>query len=66
MRNHCDFEFNAEDDRTLSGYGLLTLQARCCWFNLGDGRIHRRLNTSPAQRQRAAGKLEMEIAIAVR
>jgi GTP-binding protein YchF len=59
-----DFEFSAEDDRTLSGYGLLTRKPLLLVFNLGDGQDapaiaypHQHSASVPLQ-----GKLEMEIA----
>jgi len=59
-----DFEFSAEDDRTLSGYGLLTRKPLLLVLNLGDGQDspaieypHHHSASVPLQ-----GKLEMEIA----
>ena len=58
-----DFEFSAEDDRTLSGYGLLTRKPLLILLNLGDGQDaptidypHQHSASVPLQ-----GKLEMEI-----
>jgi GTP-binding protein YchF len=59
-----DFEFSAEDDRTLSGYGLLTRKPLLLVLNLADGQDaptaeypHQHSASIPLQ-----GKLEMEIA----
>jgi hypothetical protein len=59
-----DFEFNVEDDRTLSGYGLLTRKPTLLVLNLGDMQEpplieypHGHSTSVPLQ-----GKLEMEIA----
>ena len=59
-----DFEFSTEDDRTLSGYGLLTRKPLLLVLNLGDGQDppaieypHQHSASVPLQ-----GKLEMEIA----
>ncbi len=58
-----DFEFSAEDDRTLSGYGLLTRKPLLILLNLGDGQ-HAPTIDYPHQHSASVplqGKLEMEI-----
>jgi GTP-binding protein YchF len=59
-----DLEFSADDDRALSGYGLLTRKPLLLVLNLGDGQDspaieypHQHSASVPLQ-----GKLEMEIA----
>ena len=59
-----DVEFTAEDERVLSGYGLLTRKPILIVHNLGEGQMPPQVEY-PHQRSAAVplqGKLEMEIA----
>jgi hypothetical protein len=59
-----DFAFSAEDDRTLSGYGLLTRKPLLLLLNLGDGQDAPAIEYPHQHSASVAlqGKLEMEIA----